>query len=160
VGWHNRKPWRSLPPLALGLSACIAALASSTAPSHAQFRVCNRSSSDEVYVALGLLSGPSGWQSEGWYTVTRNDCATVVPHQLQNRYYYLYAESHDTVWAGQAEEGGANFCVREGDVFRLNEVILADTRDDLQCEKHGYSTKTFLQIDTENAPSYIYDLEE
>src|SRR5690349_19393090 len=90
VGWRNNKSRTPFPRLALGLVAAIAALVSSTGASYAQFRVCNRSSSDEVYVALGLLSGPSGWQSEGWYTVTRNDCSTVVRHALNNRFYYLY----------------------------------------------------------------------
>jgi uncharacterized membrane protein len=145
---------------AWGIVAALVALLSMTQASYAQFRVCNRSDSDEVYVALALASGPSGWQSEGWYTVMRGTCSTVVPQELHNRYYYLYAESEDTVWDGVGGEGGTAFCIREGDAFKLDEVTLADTRDDLQCEKRGYTTRTFLQIDTEEAASYTYELEE
>ena len=144
---------------ALGIAA-VAAFLTTTQPSHAQFRVCNRTASDEVYVAFALLSGPAGWQSEGWYTINRETCSTLVPKELHNRYFYLYAESNDTVWDGEGGDGGTAFCIREGDAFKLDEVKLADTKDDLQCEKRGYTTKKFIQIDTEEAATYTYDLEE
>jgi uncharacterized membrane protein len=145
---------------ALCVVAAVAGLLSTTAASHAQFRVCNRSSADEVYVAFALFRGDTGWESEGWYTVARDTCSTLVPRELHNRYFYLYAESNDVIWDGEDGEGSANFCVREGDAFKLDDVRLADTRSDLQCEKRGYTTKRFLQIDTEDAAMYIYDLEE
>src|SRR5438105_926808 len=102
---------------------CIAAVVmfATTSVSHAQFRVCNRSMSEEVYVAVGHSSESGGWEAEGWYTVPRGTCSTIVPRELNGRYYYLYAESHDTVWDGQDGEGSRDFCVREGDAFKVDE---------------------------------------
>jgi uncharacterized membrane protein len=147
-------------PMLLRLLACTAvavgALMATTSASLAQFEVCNQSSVDEIYVAIGLYKERKGWESEGWYTVARGECATLV-ERMADRYYYLYAENGKDVWDGTDEEGSSNFCVDPEKVFTLNVKALASKGDNPDCEKRGYITKRFRRVDTERYGSYTYN---
>jgi uncharacterized membrane protein len=137
------------------------ALVATTSASFAQFNVCNRTSASEIYVALGLYREEKGWESEGWFTIPRNEC-TLLLSEISDRYYYLYAESgdSDTVWEGADEDGGTNFCVRPERVFTLNVASLSDGGDNPECEKHGYVTKKFMRVDTEKYSEYNFDIND
>jgi uncharacterized membrane protein len=135
-------------------AACVAA----PSPSLADFNVCNRTSAKEIYVAIGLYRGGSGWESVGWYTIARNKCATLV-NKLGDRYYYVYAEGDNkTIWDGQDDKQGTNFCVQNGKEFVLNVAKLADKGDNPNCEKHGFVTHRFLRVDTERYDNYNFDI--
>jgi uncharacterized membrane protein len=144
--------------LFLCLAVTAAIMVSTSSASFAQFKVCNQSSVGSVDVAFGLHHGRSGWESDGWYTIGRGECAILVGQALHERYYYLYGVSGDTVWNGDDEDTGSNFCIRPGAVFKLNVDSLNDAGDQPDCENHGYVTKTFFQVDTEDATDYIFNL--
>lgn len=123
----------------------------------ADFRVCNRSSIDSIDVAFGVQRGRNGWESEGWFTVRRRQCATLIVGDLRQRYYYLYGVSGDTVWDGEDDNDGSDFCVRPGGVFKLNDNSLKNNNNELDCEGHGYEIRKFLQVDTGDAESFTFD---
>jgi len=137
------------------MTAIVVVSASSS--SLAEFKVCNRSSVGPIDVAFGLHHGRTGWESDGWYPLARGECATLVARSLRERFYYLYGVSGDTVWNGDNEKTGANFCIRPGAVFKLNDESLKDADDQPDCEKHGYVTKIFFQVDTQDAVDYRFD---
>jgi uncharacterized membrane protein len=70
---------------------------------------CN-SYSKPIYVAYMFRSPVDcgeygGWQTIGWFSINSGACSTVYANSLRNvnnRYWYYYAESHDRsyVWAG------------------------------------------------------------
>ena len=122
----------------------------------AQFQVCNQTSKDDIYVAVGLFQN-GGWQSTGWYDITRKDC-TVVVETMNDRYYYLYVESGNTVWDGTGAKGGSNFCVHPNDAFTLKVAAMSDGGDNPICEKHGYATKRFFRVDTEKYDDYTFNI--
>ena len=86
----------------LGPAIVATALVSTTSSGFAQFQVCNKTSTKEIYVALGLYREGKGWESEGWYSIARNQCTTVLA-EMSDRYYYLYAESDDKIWDGDGD---------------------------------------------------------
>src|SRR5262249_52012414 len=67
--------------------AVTAAILVTSSESFAQFRVCNRSSADSIEVAFGLQRERGGWEAEGWFTVKRRQCATLVARTLRERYF-------------------------------------------------------------------------
>jgi uncharacterized membrane protein len=142
------------------LAVTSAILLSTSSESLAQFQVCNRSSLNSIDVAFGLHRGRNGWESEGWFTINRRQCATLVARALRERYYYLYGASGDTEWNGDDDTEGADFCVRPGAVFKLNDDSMKDDEDQVDCEKHGYETKKFFQVDTNDASNFTFNFED
>jgi uncharacterized membrane protein len=145
-----------LRPLLYFVIAAVA-LAATPSASFAQLQVCNRTSANEIYAAVGRYQEPDGWESDGWYAIAQHNCTTVVD-QLNDRYYYLYVESNDTVWDGGNEEGSTNFCVRPENAFTLYVASLSDQGDNPNCEKHGYKTKRFMRVDTEGYSDYTFNI--
>jgi uncharacterized membrane protein len=141
----------------LCLAVVATALVTTTSAGLAEFQVCNKSSVKEVYVAIGFYQERKGWQSEGWYSVSRNRCTTVIS-EMSDRYYYLYVEGDDKVWDGDGDEQGSNFCVRNGEAFTIEVKPLAQRGDNPNCEKAGYLTKRFMRVDTETYDDYTFDL--
>lgn len=86
------------------LAGISAAIVSIDEPALAWLDVCNRTN-ERVRVAFTYNhtadnrdNSPilrKGWVSQGWWILSRNQCARVYPHELwrRNRYYYFYAES-------------------------------------------------------------------
>jgi uncharacterized membrane protein len=125
-------------------------LAASTAV-YAGFRVCNRSSESEIDVAYGHQTRNDEWLSEGWWTVRRGHCETLVGGSLRHRYYYVYGKSEGRVWeAGKGQDGG-DFCTKN-EKFTLP--------GDMNCARAGYDTHKFDQIDTEDYDDYTYNLRD
>ena len=110
-------------------------------------------------MALGLYREGKGWESEGWYSIARNQCTTVLA-EMSDRYYYLYAESDDKIWDGDGDKQGSNFCVQNGDAFTINVGPLAGRGDNPNCEKAGYLTKRFMRVDTEAYDEYTFNIED
>src|SRR5262249_12949490 len=137
--------------------AVTAAILVTWSESFAQFRVCNRSSADSIEVAFGLQRG---WDAEGWFTVKRRQCETLVARTLRERYFYLYAVAGDSVWDGEDDKEGAEFCTQPDGAFKLNDASLRDGPDKVDCEKHGYETRKFFQVDIKEAPNYTFNFED
>lgn len=56
----------------------------------AEFVVCNQSF-DVVNLAIGRKIGDR-FQTEGWWTVGTNQCATLIKEVLGSRYIYVFAQ--------------------------------------------------------------------
>jgi uncharacterized membrane protein len=139
------------------LAVAAAVMVSTPSEGLAQFRICNRSSAASIDVAFGMHRGRSGWEAEGWFTVRNRQCATIAASELRERYFYLYGDAGDTVWDGENDNDGADFCVHPGGAFKLNDDTLNNDKDALDCEGHGYESRKFLQVDTRGATSFTFD---
>lgn len=120
-------------------------LASFAQPASAELVICNKTRKT-VNLAVGYKEGES-WRSRGWYSINPRGCETVVGGALQLRYYYYYAEDVDAslVW-----DGDYDFCIRDPQEFS----ILGDEN----CERRGYVTQGFAEIDTKDAEKFKLDL--
>jgi len=103
--------------------------------------VCNKSS-QRISVAKATSAreqnnkGEDLFFSQGWWTLDAGDCMHVWDGPLQNRWYYVYAESGRSTWAGNYP-----FCVRK-DRFNIK---------DAQCGE-GYERRNFNRIDMNDDP--------
>ncbi|ORE94948.1 DUF1036 domain-containing protein [Aurantimonas sp. 22II-16-19i] len=103
-------------------------------PASAQFVVCNQSL-DVVNVAIGRDAGP-GFETEGWWIVGANRCATVIRDELAARYVYVHA---DDVFGRPVLYGSTQMCVG-AKRFR---IVGAEA-----CFARGYRPARFLEVDT------------
>jgi len=77
--------------ITFGAAVILASSALAPSPAFASFRVCN-DSGEKISVALAYFgSDADGWTSEGWWNLDDGECATPIGGDLDNRYYYLYA---------------------------------------------------------------------
>ena len=148
--------------LRLSLCAAVGVIAGMAEPSAslADFKVCNRTSAKEIYIAFGVYHGRKGWESEGWYPAKRGECTRLLD-QMGDRYYYLYVEGdNDVIWDGKGDEGSTNFCVKVGGEFTLNVAAMSRGSDNPDCEKNGYTTKRFMRVDTERYGDYTFEISD
>jgi uncharacterized membrane protein len=142
----------SIVPVAIFLSLV------SLAPSAwAGFRVCNQSD-EKVSVAIGYNNRDFGWVSEGWWDITPGECVTLLRGDLNQRYYYIYAESENRQWSGEKFENGGYFCISSSR-FTLRNADFEDG-DTIDCESGGQKTKHFRKIDTKSYTDYTDNLTE
>jgi uncharacterized membrane protein len=130
----------------LGLALAAAAGMFWATPAHADYRVCNKSSY-KVYVAFGYWdASKKAWTSEGWWTLEQGDCATVYQANLDQKKYYVYAESvdRDYVW-----DGDYPFCASD-DEF----TVVGDT----DCKSRGYYAISFFEVDVGDSRDWTTDL--
>lgn len=114
-------------------AATIAAAAvGCAAPAFAGLEGCNKTT-EEIYVAIAHNSD-QGWLSLGWWTIQPKSCVTMLGGDLQNRYYYAYAESE----SGRTWGGEYNFCVQDAKF----DIVGGD-----DCESRGYETAGFHEHD-------------
>lgn len=124
----------------------------------AEFKVCNKSG-QTASVSFGYRHAERGWTSEGWWVVEPGDCTTIVTGELANRYYYVYATGDEGgTWSGTKRQKGGHFCVSSKKFTLYNEHYLEG--DTLDCEKRGYKTRKFDEIDTEDYEDFTYNLTE
>ena len=142
------------------ISLTIAALGLmfTTAASHAEFRVCNKSN-ERLSVSVGYNHSEYGWTSEGWWRVGLGDCTTIIKGDLGNRYYYVYATGHKGgTWSGPKSQDGGFFCItKEKYTFHNREYQKGDT---INCERRNLQTKKFSVVDTEDSKDFTYNLTE
>jgi uncharacterized membrane protein len=130
------------------LAAIVAAsaLAASTSPAAADFRLCNNTAS-RVGVAIGYKDA-DGWTTEGWWNLPARTCETVVKGNLVARYYYVYAIDYDRggEWMGQAF-----MCTRD------KEFTIRGIGD---CLARGYDRTGFFEVDTGEQRAWTVQLTE
>ena len=130
------------------LAAIVAAsaLAASTSPAAADFRLCNNTAS-RVGVAIGYKDA-DGWTTEGWWNLPARTCETVVKGNLVARYYYVYAIDYDHggEWMGQAF-----MCTRD------KEFTIRGIGD---CLARGYDRTGFFEVDTGEQRAWTVQLTE
>ncbi|SFU12699.1 Uncharacterized membrane protein [Pseudovibrio denitrificans] len=112
----------------------------------ADFRACNKTEST-VNIAIGYRDG-ADWITEGWWTIDKNACDTLVSGDLASRYYYLYAVQTDQngEW-----DGKAYMCVRQ------KKFTIRGIED---CVARGYERTGFFEIDTGEQSSWTVQLTE
>src|SRR5690349_22626119 len=120
--------------ISLGGAILAAALALHPAQAHADFRLCNNTTS-RVGIALGYKEN-EGWTTEGWWNLSARSCETLLRGVLVARYYYIYAVDYDRggEWSGQAF-----MCTRD------KEFTIRGTDD---CLARGYDRTGFFEVDT------------
>ena len=126
------------------LAILIAALAVSTPPAKADFRLCNNTGS-RVGVAIGYKDN-EGWTTEGWWNVSSRSCETLLRGALVARYYYIYAVDYDR---GGEWSGKAYMCSRE------KEFTIRGTEN---CLARGYDRTGFFEVDTNEQRSWTVQL--
>jgi uncharacterized membrane protein len=109
----------------------------------AGFRVCNQSDL-RISVALGYVDRARGWVAQGWWVIDAAKCASVYAADLDNRYYYLYAESTadggKTTWSGKVP-----FCIQKQKFLLFQAEYGKNTPDD--CAKAGLELVNFDVVD-------------
>lgn len=124
----------------------FAAVCMLPAAAHADFRVCNQTSS-RVGVALGHKEGDA-WITEGWWNIAANACETLIRGTLGSRFYYLYAIDYDQ---GGEWSGKAYMCTRD------REFTIKGTGD---CLARGYNRTGFFEVDTVEQKNWTVQLTE
>jgi uncharacterized membrane protein len=122
------------------------ALAVSTRPAAADFRLCNNTAS-RVGIAIGYKDA-DGWTTEGWWNLPARTCETVLKGNLVARYYYVYAIDYDHggEWMGQAY-----MCTRD------KEFTIRGIGD---CLARGYDRSGFFEVDTGEQRAWTVQLTE
>lgn len=106
-------------------------------PVRAEFVVCNRSF-DVVNLAIGRSVGER-FETQGWWTVGTNQCATPIKEDLPARYIYVYLKD---VFGRPVLAGDVPMCVgtREFSIQGLD-----------GCRARGHEAVDFHEIDTGSA---------
>ena len=133
-------------PLLVGSVLAVPALCAFPAPAHADFRLCNNTSS-RVGIALGYKDA-EGWVTEGWWNISSHACETLLKGTLVARYYYIYGLDYDRggEWSGQAF-----MCSRD------KEFTIKGTDN---CLARGYDRTGFYEVDTGEQRSWTVQLTE
>lgn len=127
----------------LVVAACMA-VAFIAWPARADLKLCNTTSS-RIGVAIGY-EDPSGWTTEGWWTVAAQTCETLFKGSLSSRYWYVHAIDYDRggEWAGQS------FMCTTDKAFTIRGVQ--------DCAKRGYKRTGFFEVDTQEANDWTIRL--
>lgn len=137
---HSAKvDWRPSPrlgvPLALRLLIVVGGFALGTLPAKAEFAVCNQTL-DVVNVAIGQQVN-AVFQTQGWWTIGSNQCATTIREELKNRYIYVFASD---VFGQPILEGTVTMCIGP------DKFIIDGTES---CWQRGHLQASFLEVDTQ-----------
>jgi uncharacterized membrane protein len=125
----------------LGLVALMVAFTGQRAD--AGFRVCNQTDI-RISAALGYVNHARGRVAQGWWVVDVGQCTSLITTDLDNRYYYVYAESTadggKTTWSGKV-----SFCIQKQKFLLSQAQYGKNTPDD--CAKAGLEVARFDVVD-------------
>lgn len=123
----------------------LAALTLIGEPAQAEFVACNRSF-DVVNLAIGRKVGDR-FQTDGWWTIGTNQCATIVREPLPSRYFYVFAKD---VFGRAIFDGDVPMCVAP------KKFTIRGIED---CWTRGLISAEFREIDTGEADRWTLFLE-
>jgi len=133
-------------PIAAGLClvTTMFALCLWSGTAHADFRLCNNTSS-RVGIAIGYKDA-EGWTTEGWWNISSRSCETLLKGTLVARFYYIYALDYDRggEWSGQAF-----MCSRD------KEFTIKGTEN---CLARGFDRTGFFEVDTGDQRAWTVQL--
>ena len=112
----------------------------------ADLRLCNETG-NQIGVAIGYKSA-TNWTTEGWWNLTPNTCKTLIPGELNSRYYYIYALDYDVggVWGGPA------FMCTKARQFTILGIE--------NCVARGFERRGFYEVDTQKQENWTVQLTE
>jgi len=117
--------------------------------------VCNRTA-HLVWAATGVIKGDT-FESRGWLRVLPKQCGQAINQNLDDRYYFYYAEAVNAegepiVTGGQRKFWGGNV-----------DMCIKDTKFAIEgnqsCQARGYETAGFQQIDTGTTRTWRVNLD-
>ena len=123
-----------------------ALLFGSSSAAYADLRVCNMTSS-RIGIAIGYRTSEA-WRTEGWWNVKPNACESVIPGELESRFYYLYAQDYDR---GGEWSGTSPMCTRD------RQFTIEGIED---CLARGYERALFFEVDTGEQKSWTIQLSD
>lgn len=132
--------------LGLGLAAAIA-VTLVTRPAAADLKVCNYTDS-RIGVTLGYRH-QNEWVTEGWWNVLSHACETLIPGELNGRFYYIYGVDYDRGGAWEGKSGSHEMCIDDKS-FTIKKIG--------DCQSRGFKSARFLEIDTGDAKDYTIRL--
>jgi uncharacterized membrane protein len=118
------------------------------APAMAEFKVCNQTV-NLFNLAVGyFVPETGGYETEGWWTVAANSCATLIKQPLSSRYVFVYGTD---IHGEPAVSGTEPMCV---DTRRFK-IAGVD-----ECWVRGFEQAQFLEVDTGNAETWTFFIRE
>jgi uncharacterized membrane protein len=137
-------PFSRTRPAALVLATVSAVLLVASVPAVADLKLCNTTTS-RIGVAIGYQD-PSGWATEGWWTLAAQTCETLYKGPLTSRYWYVHAIDYDRggEWAGQSF-----MCTKEK-AFTIRGVK--------DCSERGARRTGFFEVDVQGASDWTIRL--
>jgi uncharacterized membrane protein len=145
-----------------GAAAGIAMAVVFTGPASATLQVCNRTAFPTIFVALGYEDPTQGGTASGWWQVQRGQCTTLVEGDLEDQYYYIYAqsgsESTDRTWESGESGPGADYCI-SNNAFTLRTKEY-EKDGNIDCEAAGHATKGFIEVDTGDDADFTYNFQD
>ena len=109
-----------------------------------------------VWAATGIVREDS-FESRGWHRIDAKDCAQVINSNLDDKYYFYYAEAvtetgRQAVRAGRPVlwQGDFTMCTKS------TRFVITDRED---CRARGLDTARFRRIDTGTARKWRVDLD-
>jgi uncharacterized membrane protein len=113
-------------------------------PVFAGFSVHN-TTAQKLMVAVGYYQH-NGWYASGWYAVAPGQTSELIPGQLDQRYYYVYAyDLNNRQWTGSYP-----FCTTSRRFYDLPQHP--------GCYAVGHEQKGFFQVDTKNQAVHVQTL--
>lgn len=106
--------------------------------------LCNRTA-HHVWAATGLIKGDS-FESRGWLQILPKQCGQAINQNLDDRYYFYYAEAVDAEGAPITIGGRAKFWGGTVDMCIKDTKFVIEGNE--LCQARGYETAGFRQIDT------------
>ena len=124
----------------LGLTILLVGLTGERAD--AGFRVCNQVE-QRLSIAFGYVDRARGWVAQGWWVVNAGQCTSIYNADLDNRYYYVFAEptGGGPPWKG----GKVPFCIQDKAFLLYQAEYGKDTPED--CTKAGLRPAQFIAVD-------------
>ncbi|MGC6534647.1 MAG: DUF1036 domain-containing protein [Parvibaculales bacterium] len=117
--------------------------------------LCNQSAF-LVWAASGMLRDDR-FESRGWTRVPAGACAQLINQNLNDRYYFYYAEAVDEKGRPVMEAGRQK--VWSGDIGLCTKSTRFVITGDNDCQARGFDRRGFAQIDTGSARQWKVNLE-
>ncbi len=115
---------------------------------------CNRTAY-LIWVSIGFLD-QQDFQSQGWLRVPAQSCAQAINEDLNERYYFYYAEAVDE--NGQALRENGIIKNWGGDVPMCAKPAQFTISRQENCLARGLDQHNFKRIDTDNARYWVVEL--
>ncbi len=105
-------------------------------------KLCNKTKTG-ASVAVGYFDRVKGWTAQGWWSISPDDCQSVLSGNLAGSYVYLLVDGGRLPPA--KKQSGGWFCTAS-DGFMTRNADYSDKQHELACEAAGLKTEHFREI--------------